>query len=131
MPLTRASKTELLVDLLVWAGGTPTLETELLMAVLLPAKSLYVTGVLALMPPSSFAQTHTEYASTDRMGAPLLKTLSWYSSGWLSKIDQHGKLTTRTLTPSSVNFCAASMTMLTSLPVLTKVRSSPSTSCTT
>jgi hypothetical protein len=66
----------------------------------------------------------TERASSDKMGAPLLRTLNLYSAVCLSNTDQQGKLTTLVLKPSALSLLAASTAMLTSLPELTMVKSS-------
>jgi hypothetical protein len=72
--LTRSGDTEFLIHLLIRSGGSPALETVLLVRILLPSESLEV--IVSDMIHARPRTKPTERASTDNIGAPLLSTLN-------------------------------------------------------
>ena len=120
----------MLVHLEIRSRGSPSLETVLLVRVLLPSKGLQVIRQQRNSHEGTYT-IRTVRASTDIIGAPLLRTLNLYSSSCLSNTDQQGMETTLVLIPSALSFEAASTAIATSLPQLTIVRPSYSSSWTT
>ena len=78
-----------------------------LMAVLLPSECL--ENFVRKSNIHGHGQSKlTERASSERIGAPLLKTLRRYASSCWSNVNQHGRLTIRVLIPSALSLDAAS-----------------------